>query len=256
MIQIPLLTIISAMLTISVRLTGLMLFAPFLGSVVIPTRVKAILVLSLTVLLYPVVGHDIGTFTMAQWPILIFMEFLIGVGMGLATNVVFEAISMTGQILGVQMGYSLVNILDPSTRVDTTVVAVFYQSIVMLLFLRMDVHYWLLRAIGNSFVYMPIGTMHLSSLFTMAVLKTGGQIFGLAIQIAAPVLSATLIADIVLGLLGKASPQLPLMLLGPAVKSLLGISILIATLKYWPDLFRRLFLDSLANGERILHMVH
>jgi flagellar biosynthetic protein FliR len=256
MIQIPLLTIISAMLTISVRLTGLMLFAPFLGSSVIPARVKAILVLSLTLLLYPVVGRDFGTFTLAQWPILIFMEFLIGVGMGIATNVVFEAVNMTGQILGVQMGYSLVNILDPSTQVDTTVMEVFYQSIVMLLFLRMDVHYWLLRAIGNSFVYMPIGTMHMSSLFTMAVLNTGGQIIGLAIQIAAPVLSATLIADVVLGLLGKASPQLPLMLLGPAVKSLLGISILIATLKYWPDLFRRLFLDSLANGERILHMVH
>jgi flagellar biosynthetic protein FliR len=163
---------------------------------------------------------------------------------------------MAGQVLGVQMGYSLVNILDPSTQVDTTVVALFYQSIVMLLFLRMDVHYWLIRAIGNSFVYMPIGTMHMSSLFTLAVLKVGGDIFGLAIQIAAPVLSATLVADIVLGLLGKASPQLPLMLLGPAVKSLLGLSILIATLKYWPDLFRRLFMDSLANGERILHMVH
>jgi flagellar biosynthetic protein FliR len=256
MIQLPLLTIISAMLTIGVRLTGLMLFAPFLGSSVIPARVKAVLVLSLTVLLYPVVGHNIGTFTMAQWSLLIFMEFLIGVGMGIATNIVFEAVQMTGQVLGVQMGYSLVNILDPATQVDTTVVALFYQSIVMLLFLRMDVHYWLIRAIGNSFVYMPVGTMHLSSLFTLTVLKIAGNIFGLAIQIAAPVLSATLVADVVLGLLGKASPQLPLMLLGPAVKSLLGLSILIATLKYWPDLFRRLFLDSLANGERLLHLVH
>jgi len=254
MIQIPLLTIISGVLTIGVRLTGLMLFAPFFGSVAIPARVKAILVLAITLLLFPSVGHDIGTYSLAQWPLLVFMEFLIGVGMGIATNIVFEAVQMAGQVLGVQMGYSLVNILDPQTQVDTTVVSLFYQSIVMLLFLRMDVHYWLLRAIGNSFVYMPLGTTHLSSLFTMAVLKMGGEIFGLGVQIAAPVLSATLVADIVLGLLGKASPQLPLMLLGPAIKSLLGISILIATLKYWPDLFRGLFLNTLANGERILHL--
>jgi flagellar biosynthesis protein FliR len=93
-------------------------------------------------------------------------------------------------------------------------------------------------------------------MFTMAVIKTGGEIFGLGVQIAAPVLSATLVADIVLGLLGKASPQLPLMLLGPAVKSLLGLTILIATLKYWPDLFRRLFTDAVSNGEHILHLVH
>jgi flagellar biosynthetic protein FliR len=256
MIQIPLLTIISAALTIGVRLTGLMLFAPFLGSVAIPPRVKAILVLSLTAFLFPSVGHGIGTYTLAQWPILIFMEFLIGVGMGIATNIVFEAVQLAGQVLGVQMGYSLVNILDPQTQVDTTVVALFYQSIVMLLFLRMDVHFWLLRAIGNSFLYMPPGTTHLSSLFTSAVITTAGQIFGLGVQIAAPVLSATLVADIVLGLLGKASPQLPLMVLGPAIKSLLGIAILIATLKYWPDLFHRLFLDSIANGEHIMHLAH
>jgi flagellar biosynthetic protein FliR len=256
MIQIPLLTIISGLLTIGVRLTGLMLFAPFFGSVVIPSRVKAILVLSITVLLFPTVGHNLAASSLATWPLMISMEFLIGIGMGIATNVVFEAAQMAGQVLGVQMGYSLVNILDPQTQVDTTVVSLFYQSIVMLLFLRMDVHYWLLRAIGNSFLYMPVGTMHLSSLFTMAIVKTVGQIFGLGIQIAAPVLSATLVADIVLGLLGKASPQLPLMLLGPSIKSLLGLTILIATLKYWPDLFRRLFLDSLANGEHLLHLAH
>jgi len=256
MIHIPLLTIISGLLTIGVRLTGLMLFAPFFGSIAIPARVKAILVLSITVLLFPTVGHDLGTATLASWPLIVFMEFLIGVGIGIATNVVFEAAQMAGQVLGVQMGYSLVNILDPQTQVDTTVVSLFYQSIVMLLFLRMDVHYWLLRAIGNSFLYIPPGTMHIGSLFTMAVVKTVGQIFGLGVQIAAPVLSATLVADIVLGLLGKASPQLPLMLLGPSIKSVLGIVILITTLKYWPDLFRRLFLDSLAGAEHILHLAH
>jgi flagellar biosynthetic protein FliR len=256
MIQIPLLTIVSGLLTIGVRLTGLMLFAPFLGSAAIPARVKAILVLSLTVLLFPAVGHNLAPSTLATWPLMVFMEFLIGVAMGIATNVVFEAAQMAGQVLGMQMGYSLVNLIDPQTQVNTTVMSVFYQSIVMLLFLRMDVHYWLLRAIGNSFLYMPPGTMHIGSLFTMAVVKTVGQIFGLGIQIAAPVLSATLVADIVLGLLGKASPQLPLMLLGPSVKSLLGLLILVTTLKYWPDLFRRLFLETLANGEHLLHLAH
>jgi flagellar biosynthetic protein FliR len=254
MIQLPVLTLASALLTISVRLTGLMLFAPFFGSVAIPPRVKAIVVISLTLLLFPSVGHTIATHPIGEWPFLILTELIIGIGMGIATNLVFEAVQLAGSVLGIQMGYSLVNILDPQTQVDTTVVALFYQSIVMLLFLRMDVHYWLLRAVANSFVYLPAGTTHLSSMFTLAVLQIGGQIFGLGVQIAAPVLSATLVADIILGLLGKASPQLPLMLLGPAVKSLLGILILLATLKYWPDLYRRLFMDSMTGAERILHL--
>lgn len=256
MIEIPLIAIITGFLAISVRLSGLMLFAPFFGSAVIPARIKAILVVAFTLLLYPTVGASLGSRALADWPLFVITEFIVGAGMGIATNIVFEAAQLSGQVLGIQMGYSLVNILDPQSQVDTPVVSMFYQSIVMLLFLRMDVHYWLLRAIGNSFLYMPVGTMHLSSLFTMAIVKTVGQIFGLGIQIAAPVLSATLVADIVLGLLGKASPQLPLMLLGPSIKSLLGLSILIATLKYWPDLFRRLFLDALANGEHLLHLAH
>jgi flagellar biosynthesis protein FliR len=254
MIEIPLMAIIGAALTIGVRLTGLMLFAPFLGSMTIPARIKAIFVLALTLLLYPTVGHEIAPLTLSGWPMMVFTEFIIGAGMGIATNLVFEAVQLAGQVLGVQMGYSLVNILDPQTQVDTTVVALFYQSIVMLLFLRMDVHYWLLRAVGNSFLYLPPGSAHLTSLFTQAVFKIVGSLFGIGIQIAAPVLAATLAADVVLGLLGKASPQMPLMLLGPAIKSLLGLGILVATLKYWPDLFSRLFLDSMTKAEQLLHL--
>jgi len=254
MIEIPLISIICGLLTVSVRLTGLMLFAPFFGSIAIPARIKAVLVLALTLLLYPTVGRVITLQSVTNWPFLVITEFLIGVGMGIATNIVFEAVQLTGQVLGVQMGYSLVNILDPQTQVDTTVVAMFYQSIVMLLFLRMDVHYWLLRAVGNSFRYVPPGSAHLSGAFTTSILSTVGDMFGLGIQIAAPVLSATLAADIILGLLGRASPQMPLMQLGPAVKSLLGIAVLIATMKYWPDLFHHLFVNAISNGERVMHL--
>ena len=254
MMEAPFLSIISGLMTIGVRLTGLMLFAPFFGSAVIPARIKAGLVLTFTLLLFPAVGKDIGAYSLIDWPVMVFSEFLIGVGMGIATNIVFEAAALAGQVLGIQMGYSLVNILDPQTQVDTTVMPLFYQTMAMLLFLRLDVFYWLLKAIGNSFLYLPPGPAHLSGLFTQSIIKTGGEMFGLGVQIAAPVLSATLVADIVLGLLGKASPQLPLMLLGPAVKSLLGIAVLLATLKYWPDLFHRLFMNSLENGERLLHL--
>jgi flagellar biosynthesis protein FliR len=254
MIHIPLVAIIAGLMTVGIRLTGLMLFAPFFGSIVIPARIKAGLVFALTLLLFPTVGKDIGNFSLIDWPIMVFTEFLIGVGMGLATNIVFEAAALAGQILGIQMGYSLVNILDPQTQVDTTVIPIFYQTMLMLLFLRMDVLYWLLRAIGNSFVYLPAGTTHLTGLFTQSIISTGGQMFSLGVQIAAPVLSATLVSDILLGLLGKASATMPLIVLGPAIKSLLGIAILIATLKYWPDLFHHLFQDSISNGEHLLHL--
>ena len=252
--QISFADIIQALLSIGVRISGLMLFAPFLGSIVIPARIKAVLVLVLTFLLYPMISKTLTPMPLNEWPLLVFRELLLGVGMGIATSVVFEAAQMAGSILSVQMGYSLVNILDPNTQVDTTVMSMFHQSIAMLIFLRLDVHLWLLRAVGNSFTYLPPGTCRLTQPFTMALMGAGSMILSTGVQIAAPVLSATLLADLVLGLLGKASPQLPVMLLGPAVKSLLGLGILIAALKYWPEMFRTLFLNSMGFADRLLHL--
>jgi len=241
-------------LTIGIRLTGIMLFAPFFGSAAIPSRIKAVLVFALTVLLYPMLARDMPTINISQWPMIVLSELVIGVVIGIATNIIFDGVQMAGQVLSVQLGYSLVNILDPQTQVDSTVVAVFHQTIAMLIFLRLDVHFWILHAVARSFTYLPPMSAHFGPAFTSAVLQAGAAVFATGIQIAAPVLSATLLADIALGLLGKASPQLPLMMLGPAVKSILGLLLLSAALKYWPAMFERLFLQSLTVSDHLLHL--
>jgi len=252
--NIPFADVIEALLAIGVRLSGLMLFAPFLGSAVIPARIKAVLTVALTFVMYPMLSRTMHPMPLADWPLIVFRELLVGVALGIATSIVFEAVQMAGQVLSVQMGYSLVNILDPTTQVDTTVVAMFHNSIALLIFLRLDVHLWIIRAIVNSFSYLPAGTSQLNAAFTLSLLGSGSAILLIGVQIAAPVLSATLLTDVVLGLMGKASPQLPLMVLGPAIKSLLGLSILFTALKYWPDMFRNLFLDSINYADRLLHL--
>jgi flagellar biosynthesis protein FliR len=252
--NISLVQVFGALLTIGVRLTGIMLFAPFFGSIVIPPRVKAVLVVALTALLYPMISARVPLMSISQWPMMVFSELLIGVALGVATNIVFDGVQMAGQVLSVQMGYSLVNILDPQTLVESTVVATFHQTIAMLIFLRLNVHFWILHALAHSFDYLPPSSGHFGGAFTSAALQAGASVFAIGVQIAAPVLAATLFADIALGLLGKASPQLPLMLLGPAVKSVLGLLVLISALKYWPNLFATLFLNSLVTADHLLHL--
>ena len=97
--NIPLIQIFGALLTIGMRLTGLMLFAPFFGSVAIPARVKAVLVLALTALLYPMVAPRIPEMAISQWPMVAFSELLIGLALGVVTNVVFDGVQMAGQVL-------------------------------------------------------------------------------------------------------------------------------------------------------------
>ncbi len=254
MITIPFLNIISGFLFIGVRLSGLMLFAPFFSSEALPARIKAGLVLALSFVLYPMVAPQFPAAPLSHWPLLVFGELLTGAAIGIATSLVFDAVQMAGQILSIQMGYSLISILDPQTQAESTVMAAFHQALAMLIFLRLDVHLWILHAISESFAYLPPGSAHLSPAFVRTSLAAGASVFAVGLQLAAPVLSATFLADLVLGLLGKASPQLPVMLLGPAIKSLLGLLVLIATLRYWPDMFRGLFLNSIHLSERLLHL--
>ncbi len=252
--EIALTRIIGAVLVIGLRVSGLVLFAPFFGSAVIPPRIKVVLVIAITAVLYPVYAPHLPVTTVAQWPLLVASETIVGIAMGVATNAVFEGAQMAGQILSVQMGYSLVNILDPLTQVDSTVIAFFHQSMAMLIFLGLDVHHWILRAVANSFEYLPPGSATLNPLFLQALLHEGVIVLDLGVQIAAPVLSATLLTDVVLGLMGKASPQMPLMLLGPAIKSMLGVTILGVTMRFWPHLFARYFSESIAYTEHLLHL--
>jgi flagellar biosynthetic protein FliR len=247
---------LSAVMIIGLRVSGLMLFAPFFGSMVIPPRIKVVLVVAITAVLYPVAAPHIGFVTPWRWPLVVISESILGIAMGLTTNAVFEGAQIAGQMLSVQMGYSLVNILDPNTQVESTVVALFHQSIAMFIFLGLDVHHWILRAIAHSFEYLPAGTATMNPMFTKMLLQEGVIVLVLGIQLAAPVLCATLLMDVVLGLLGKASPQMPLMLLGPAVKSMMGVTLLGATVGFWPRLFERYFTQSMVYTEQLLRLAH
>jgi len=252
--EFSLASILSTALVVGARVSGVMLFAPFLSHVAVPPQIKAMLAFAVTAVLYPVFAPRIGVVPVTQWPLLLGSELLVGIAIGLTTNLVFEGAQMAGQVLSVQMGYSLVTILDPQTQIESNVLSVFTQMMTMLIFLSLDVHHWILRAIAHSFDYLPPGSGTPNAAFTKQLLHVGGSILGVGVQIAAPVLVASVVADVLLGLMGKASPQLPVMFLGPAIKGLLGLLLLSATLHYWPDMFARLFTDSLGSMERVLRL--
>jgi len=239
---------------IASRLSGIVMFTPFLGDAVVPAGIKAALVLTLTALLYPVLSSHIVAASPERWPFILGCELLVGIALGLAANLVFEAAQMAGQVLSVQMGYSLVTILDPQTQVESTVLSVFHQNFLLLIFLALNAHHWVLRAVARSFDYLPPGSAHLNGAFVTGLLAAAGSVLKIGVQIAAPILGATMVADLFLGLLSKASPQLPLLMLGPAIKGLFGVMLLSAVMRYWPELFSRLFSHSMMLIDQLLHL--
>jgi len=248
--------LIAAAVFTGARVSGLMVFCPFLGSDAIPAPLKAALTVLITAIVFPLHGAwqlDLGSW---QWVGVACSEVMVGLVLGLAANFMMEAPMMAGQILGLQMGYSLATLFDPQTQADTPVLAELHRLAALLIFLQMNVHHWLLRAVVRSFAYIPAGTAPSTYAAVTGLLHAAGGIFLAGVQIAAPGLVATLLADVALGFLGKASPQLPVLFIGLAVKNLLGLTLLIAVIAYWPQRFSRGFVDSIAIGERLLHLSH
>jgi flagellar biosynthesis protein FliR len=244
--------LVAAAVFIGARVSGLMVFCPFLGSNAIPAPLKAALTVLVTALLYSVRGPlrlELGPW---QWATVAVGEVAIGLMLGLAANFMMEAPLLAGQILGTQMGYSLATLFDPNTQADTPVLAEFQQLAAILIFLECNVHHWLLRAVVNSFVYLPAGAAFSGAVAT-TLLRAAGGIFLAGVQIAAPSLAATLVADVALGFMGKASPQMPVLFIGLAVKNLLGLAMLITLVAYWPHSFGQRFAASVGFAERLLH---
>jgi flagellar biosynthetic protein FliR len=246
--------IIAAAVFTGARISGLMVFCPFLGNDAVPMPVKAALVMLLTFLLHPLHGPAVLSAGIWQWTQTAASEAMIGLLLGLAANLIFEAAMMAGQVLGVQIGYSLATLFDPSNNADTPVLSQFHQMAALLIFLQMDVHHWLLRALVHSFSYLPAGATVLTLAAVGGLFHAAGGIFLVGVQIAAPSLAATLIVDVALGFLGKASPQLPVMFIGIALKNLIGLTVMVAAMAYWPQFFGQEFARGVALGEKLLHL--
>jgi flagellar biosynthetic protein FliR len=231
-----------------------MTFAPFFGNDAVPPTFKAIFTVLLTAVLYGAVPALQIPMTIANWTQVIASEAFTGLMMGLAVHLVFEGVQVAGQLTGMQLGFSLASVIDPITNIETPVVATFYQMFALLIFLQLNVHHWILRMLVRSFIYVPIGTGVATLLATKELLRFAGAMWLIGVQIAAPVVLATILVDVAVGFLSKASPQLPAMFIGISVKNLIGYGIMAGAAILWPSLLEKEFIRAMEMTEHLLRL--
>ena len=246
--------IVAGVSFVGVRISGLMLFAPFTGSEIISAPIKAALTLLVTALIYPASPVIAIAASPVGWLKIVAGEAVIGIAMGLLLQFAFEAAQFAGQLFGIQTGFSLITLLDPQTQADSPSLAVFTQMMALLLFLEMNVHHFVLRGLAASFVYLPPGAMGNFGGLTRGLFQAANGLWVAGLQLAAPVLAVTLLIDITLGFIGKAAPQLPATLAGLPLKSVLGLLVIAIAAGAWPHFFERQFMTGLGGTERLLHL--
>jgi len=245
---------LSRALLVAIRVGGLMTFAPFFGNASLPVQVKGALTLLLTVLLLPVYAATAptGTASASGWIWMAMSEAAIGLMTGLTTQFVFDGLELAGQIVGFQFGFSLVNVIDPNSQVEITVLSTLYEFVGLLIFMALGVQRWLLRAVSASFLMIPPGSLAAAQLPARNLLRASGSMWLVGAEVAFPILLATMVVDMAIGFVTKASPQVPAMFFGISVKVLLGLALLYGTSIFWPRLFENYFFHALANLQDLL----
>ena len=221
-----------AVVLVLIRLSGLMVFAPFFSSNAIPTQVKIGFVMAMTMLLAPIAATQTAHVTLG----LASLSGELGVGFifGFSLSLLTEMITFAGQMLGFQMSFSLVNVLDPNSAVETPVLSQLFSLMTFLILFSFGLDRTMLAAIMRSFVAVPVGQAFVTGHTSIVLLGMAGGVFLAAIQLAAPVLAATLMVDLTVSLVGRLSPQLPVLFVGLPVKTLVGYAVLIGSLGIWP----------------------
>jgi flagellar biosynthesis protein FliR len=246
--------ILTRALPMGFRAGGMMTFAPFFGSDAIPASVKAIFTMVLTAILYTAAPIAPIPMTATSWVHIAATEAFVGLMMGLTIHLVFEGVQVAGQLTGMQLGFSLASVIDPMTNIETPVISTLYQMFALLIFLQLNVHYWLLRILVRSFIYVPVGTGVATLLATTELFRFVGAMWLIGVQLAAPVVLATILVDVTVGFVSKASPQLPAMSIGISIKNLIGYGIMAGAAILWPSVLEREFTRAIGWTEHLLRL--
>ena len=234
-----------------------MTFAPFFGNVSLPNQVKAALTVLLTILLFPLyisgpIPSNLTSGGLGHWIGAAVGEIAVGMMAGFTTQFVFDGMSLAGQLVGFQFGFSLVNIIDPNSQVEVTVLSSLHELFALLIFMQVGVHRWLLRVVAASFRMVPLGTFTAAATTAPTLLRMSGAMWLVGAEIAFPVLLATMLVDLTVGFLAKAAPQFPALFFGISAKVLLGLAVMYGTVAFWPTELGHYFYQALGNLESLL----
>jgi flagellar biosynthetic protein FliR len=242
---------LGAMTLALVRISGMVAFAPFFSSTALPLRTKAVFVGVVAYLLAPLVAALPQAQVSVSFSALL-GELAVGLVYGLTLTLLTEMMLFAGQIVGAQFSFSAVNLLDPTSPIQTPLLGDLFQLMGTMVVIAAGLDRILLASVVRSFRAVPLGTYVLAPTTALSVVRAAGGIFLAAVELAAPVLAATMLVEVAVSLLGKLSPQLPVMSLTVPLKTLTGFGLLTGSLALWPRFIEARFAALLDLAERLI----
>lgn len=224
--------------------TAVALF-PIFSSMNIPVLAKVGTSVFLSLLIVPLLTSSVVPTVANTNAILLSIgkEVAVGLILGFLSSFLFATIELAGQLIAIQMGFAMANVLDPLTQNQSTVISQFYTLLAIMIFMAMDGHHFLLSGLYQSFSAAPLASARFTAELSKVNMKMMSSLFISASKIGAPVIVALLITSIALGLVSRAVPQMNVFFVGIPLNIGLGLAVIAYSLPLFSVVFREMFVQ-------------
>ena len=244
-------------LLVFARVSMVMVMAPFFSNTNIPRRLKAALAFFLSVIIMNTVDYTAVSYSGAiGYSILLLKEAITGLLIGLGAGFCMYILNFSGNMIDMEIGFAMAMEMDPTTQVQTTITATVFTAVFMLMFIANDMHYYIIKALSDSYKLIPVGGAVLSPMVHQIMVQYITDFFVIGFQIILPVFSCILVVNVVLGILAKVAPQMNMFVIGMQLKIFLGLFLLYVLMSFLPGItdfifdemqkLTKLFLQSMA----------
>ncbi|MBN1593860.1 MAG: flagellar biosynthetic protein FliR [Candidatus Coatesbacteria bacterium] len=225
------------------RTLGVIGIAPILGGTMIPNQMKIGLSVLVSFLLFPVIPVDSVVIpgSMIQLTFGLLGELAIGIVLGFIARAALTAVEIGAQVVAMQMGLTIANVLDPMSGSQMSVIALFQSTLAVLIFVTINAHHWLLEALAQSFqAVQPLAVVLPRSAGLLGV-NVMRDLFIAAMKIAAPGIVILLMITVLMGVIARTVPQINILIVGFPLKIGIGLLVLGVSMIYFVDEVVKLF---------------
>ena len=236
---------LAAFLLVLTRASGIFLIAPFFGSLNIPIQFRAAAAILITLVTFPVIVAK--TTVTAPESILMFggsiaQEMFIGWLIGFIAFITFAAINMAGKIMDMQVGFSVAQVMDPTSGQQSPLIGSFLYNLAIIYFLVVNGHHIIISALIESFNRIPLDGLVWNAQITDLMINLTTGIFLTGMKIAMPVTFSILLVNVGMGILARTMPQMNIFVIGIPMHLMIGTFMLAMLMPFFV-----LFLDVMFN---------
>lgn len=216
-----------------------MAFAPIFGNgLTVTRRIRLFLGIAISFAIVELHPYTpLGYTTFIGYTVILLKELVVGVTLGFLSNITLTIISMAGQFVDREMGFSMVSNFDLTFNSETTITAEFYSMLVMVVMLVSDMHYFILSALSDSFEVIPVGNITMDSGTILdTIISYMTDYFVIALRICLPILIVIMLLNVILGILAKTAPQMNMFVIGIQLKIICGFTVLMIMISFIPGI--------------------